>query len=541
MKNKIIIIFFALALILAAVVSKNHIVNFIQDKPIVILYDNDVHCEISRYPFVAFIRDSIASNNTNRTALVSSGDFLQGSSYGALGQGMHIVKLLNAIHYDVLGIGNHEFDYKTPRFLELSKKIEAPIVSANFTDTLNNLIFEPYIIKELGGKRIAFVGILTPDAMIAESYAFYDNLTKNKIYDLHMDDFAKYVQHAVDKARHEGHADYVVALSHLGEMPDEGEWTSQAIVSKTKGIDVVLDGHSHSIIQDSIPNIDKTYIPRIQTGTKLQNIGKLEIFPNGKIKASLIPIDTNGSKNPFVQKTLDSINEELAPILNKVIGSTDYNFTINDKNGSRAIRNQETNLGDFTADAFLQATKAQISFVNGGGIRAGIAKGEILYKNAIDVFPSRNSLCTLKATGKQILDFLEIASSSVPSENGGFAQVSGLKYTINLNIKNSITIDSSDFSLQIKGERRVQNVEIADNNGSFKAIDTLGTYLIGTTTYIAYESGENKTFSKNKAEELQIKDSEALIDFIKNKLNERTPEEYRNIEGQGRITIIPEK
>lgn len=210
-------------------------------------------------------------------------------------------------------------------------------------------------------------------------------------------------------------------------------------------------------------------------------------------------------------------------------------------NGSRAIRNQETNLGDFTADAFLQATKAQISFVNGGGIRAGIAKGEILYKNAIDVFPSGNSLCTLKATGKQILDFLEIASSSVPSENGGFAQVSGLKYTINLNIKNSITIDSSDFSLQIKGERRVQNVEIADNNGSFKAIDTLGTYLIGTTTYIAYESGENKTFSKNKAEELQIKDSEALFDFIKNKLNERTPEEYRNIEGQGRITIIPEK
>lgn len=132
-----------------------------------------------------------------------------------------------------------------------------------------------------------------------------------------MDDFANYVQHAVDKARHEGHADYVVALSHLGEMPGEGEWTSQAIVSKTKGIDFVLDGHSHSIIQDSIPNINKTYIPRIQTGTKLQNIGKLEIYPNGKIKTSLIPIDTNGSKNSFVQKTLDSINEELAPILNK--------------------------------------------------------------------------------------------------------------------------------------------------------------------------------------------------------------------------------
>lgn len=503
-------------------------------KPIVILYDNDVHCAIDNYPIVAYIRDSIATQNSAHIALVSSGDYLQGGAYGALGQGKYIVKLLNALNYDAIGLGNHEFDYKMKRFFELTDSIKAPIVSANFTDTLGNLVFKPYQVVNFGEKKVAFVGILTPETMKAESYAFYDS-TGKKTYDLHMDDFADYVQKAVTTARLNDKADYVVALSHLGE---KSEWSSQDLLTKINGIDVVLDGHSHSLIKDTIPNKDSVYIQRIQTGTQLQYIGLLKIYPNGQIETDTIHIDTNSTKNPFVEKILNSIKSELAPTLDSAIAETKFDLTIKDSAGNRAIRKQETNLGDLVSDALLHATNAQISFVNGGGIRKSINSGKIKYEDVINVFPNKKDLCILEATGKQIYDFLEVSSSIVPNENGAFAQVSGLEFTIDTNIHSSFEIMPNDNSLKMNSERRVKNVLLVDSSGNKTPIDTISEkkYLIGTTTYVAFESEENPTLQK--AENIKIlkqNDTDALADFLKNKLGGIVPDKYNNISGQERI------
>lgn len=506
-------------------------------KSIVILYDNDVHCEANRYPAIAGFRDAIAASDTAYTALVSSGDFLQGGTFGSISQGENIVKMLNSSKYDVVGLGNHEFDYKTPRLLELAKQIEPAIVSANFTDMQGKRIFKPYIIKQFGDKKIAFLGIVTTSAMLSESYSFFDKDGK-QLYDLHPNDIVKYVQDAVDSARSEG-ANYVIALSHMGEEPLKGVLTSQDLVAKTTGINVVLDGHSHSTIEQNwVINAKGDSILVTQTGTKFQNIGKLYISPDGKFKTTLIPIDSIKTISPKAKATFDSIEKSLSATLNQRIAESKYALTINDENGKRAIRNQETNLGDLVADALRFAPKniVQISLVNGGGIRAGIDAGEITYKNVLDAIPYNNDICIIQASGQQIMDALEVSSASAPDEFGGFLQVSGLRYTIDTNITNTIVIDTSDFSLNVTGERRVKDIQVENRDGNFSPIEAKTQYIVCTSVYLARENNENRALSKAPIlKDRFMTDTNALIKYLSEKLNGTVPDAYSK--KQGRITI----
>lgn len=505
-------------------------------KTIVILYDNDVHCEVSGYSAIAGLRDAIAKSDTAYTALVSSGDYLQGASFGIVSKGEYVVKLLNSSGYDVVGLGNHEFDYKTPRLIELAKEMDATIVSSNLTDSQGKLLFEPYAIKQFGNKKIAFVGVLTPYTMAAEAYSFYDGDWK-LIYNLHPDDVVEYVQKAVDDAREEG-ADYVILLSHVGEIEEvEGMLTSQELVSKTSGIDVVLDAHSHSAIEENwLLNADGDSVLISQTGTKFENIGKLEISPDGKFVTHLIPMDGVTTRSSRVEATYDSILAVSNDVLNEVIASTDFALNINDEDGNRAIRNQETNLGDFIADALRYSAGAQIGMVNGGGVRAKVDAGEITYKNVIDALPYENKLCLLEATGQQIVDALEVSSASVPEEFGGFLQVSGLKFEIDTSVENTFTMNEDDFSLKVDGDRRAKNVMVENEDGSYSEIDLKKKYTVGLSKYLARESGENKTLNKATIKkEFSTTEGDAVIEFLTNELDGEVPKKYEKT--QGRIVI----
>lgn len=505
-------------------------------KTIVILYDNDVHCEVSGYSAIAGLRDAIAKSDTAYTALVSSGDYLQGASFGIVSKGEYVVKLLNSSGYDVVGLGNHEFDYKTPRLIELAKEMDATIVSSNLTDSQGKLLFEPYAIKQFGNKKIAFVGVLTPYTMAAEAYSFYDGDWK-LIYNLHQDDVVEYVQKAVDDAREEG-ADYVILLSHVGEIEEvEGMLTSQELVSKTSGIDVVLDAHSHSAIEENwLLNADGDSVLISQTGTKFENIGKLEISPDGKFVTHLIPMDGVTTRSSRVEATYDSILAVSNDVLNEVIASTDFALNINDEDGNRAIRNQETNLGDFIADALRYSAGAQIGMVNGGGVRAKVDAGMITYKNVIDALPYENKLCLLEATGQQIVDALEVSSASVPEEFGGFLQVSGLKFEIDTSVENTFTMNEDDFSLKVDGDRRAKNVMVENEDGSYSEIDLKKKYTVGLSKYLARESGENKTLNKATIKkEFSTTEGDAVIEFLTKELDGEVPKKYEKT--QGRIVI----
>ena len=246
-------------------------------KSIVILYENDVHCGIDGYKTMAGLRDAINSTDTAYVAIVSVGDFLQGNTTGAISKGQYIVDIMREMKYDAVTLGNHEFDYGVPRMLELLRQLDAPIVCANFFEAgAPQTLYAPYIIRHFGNKKVAFVGATTPETMILEGYAFYDT-NGILIYDLKRDGFYQLVQQAVDKARAEG-ADYVVLLSHVGETTQSLGFNSHLLVNNTRGIDVVLDGHSHEIFENArVANADGKEITVTQTGTQFSTIGKLLI------------------------------------------------------------------------------------------------------------------------------------------------------------------------------------------------------------------------------------------------------------------------
>ena len=439
-----------------------------QQKSIVVLFDNDVHCAIDGYARVSGLRNAIAASDTAAVALVSCGDFLQGAQAGSLSKGQYVVDILREMNYDAIGLGNHEFDYGVPRMRELLDQLPSPVVCANFFESGSPIPFyTPYIIRQYGGRRIAFIGACTGETMRAEAYSFYDE-NGHQLYDMKPMEVSRIVQQAVDEVRRKG-VDYVVLISHLGEEPVMNTVNSHELVARTRGIDVVLDGHSHSVIPHSeAPNLDGRMIPVAQTGTQLANIGKLLISPEGRITTELIPLKSIEYRNARVAAVTDSVKALMAKVTQRVICRSDFDLSIYEADGkTRRVRRNETNIGDLVADAFRSVMKTDIGLQNGGGVRTSIPKGEITYGRVVDVMPFDNTMISLEATGAQIVTMLETCATK-DDEDGSFPQVSGLKFTV----RNSAA------------GRTVSDVLVLDAaTGQYQPIDPDRRYSIATTDY----------------------------------------------------------
>lgn len=490
-----------------------------KQKSIVILYENDAHCGIDGYTKLAGFRDAILNTDTAYAAVVSCGDYLQGGTSGAISQGQYIVDIMRNVGYAAVTIGNHEFDYGTPRMKDLLPQIKAPIVCSNFFDVgATQPFYSPYVIKQYGKKRVAFVGACTPETMVAESYSFYDDAGK-LLYDLKPTEFYSIIQKAVDNARAEG-ADYVVLLSHVGEAPSDMNIDSHQLVAATRGIDVVLDGHSHAVIpRDEVKNIDGKTVGITQTGTQFANIGKLLISPDGVFTTTLIPSADIPYSNVKVTQTTDSIKQLMEQVTKRQIGFSDYTLEITNGNGVRLVRSAETNLGDLVADAFRSIMDADIGLCNGGGIRNTIKAGVITYGDAINVLPFDNHMCKIEASGSEIITMLEKCIALVPEEDGSFPQVSGMRFTIH------------------SASHAVSDVMVLDSStGEYKPIVLNQKYTISTTDY--YQSGGFYGILKDcpvlKSSTQLARD--AFSEFLENTLGGKTGTTYT--QPQGNITII---
>ena len=439
-----------------------------QQKTIVVLYENDVHCNIDNYARLAGMRENVASGDSLAVALVSCGDYLQGGVAGSISKGQYVVDILRQMNYDAIGLGNHEFDYGVPRMNELLSQVKAPIVCANFFEAGSPIPFyASYVIRQLGGRRVAFVGVVTGETMRAEVYSFYDD-NGHLLYDLKPMEVSRVVQQAVDEARSQG-ADIVVLISHLGEEPVSNHLNSHDLVARTRGIDVVLDGHSHSTIPHSeVSNLDGRMIPISQTGTQLANIGKLTITPDGKCSTQLIPIAEAVYQQPRVKAVTDSIKALMQQVTDREICRSDFDLSIYEADGkTRRVRTNETNVGDLVADAFREMMKCDIGLQNGGGIRNSIARGSITYGKVLNALPFGNLMIRLEATGQQIVDMLQKSATS-EVEDGSFPQVSGLQFKIR----------------QDANGRSVSDVQVLDAaSGQYKPINLTRHYTISTTEY----------------------------------------------------------
>ena len=517
-------------------------------KDVIVLFTSDVHCGIDQgfgYAGLAAIRDQLAQSN--HVLLVDNGDAIQGEPVGTMTTGEAIVSLMNAVGYDALTMGNHEFDYGMDRFLELAKLSNTPYVSCNFTYN-GELVFDPYVIKEFDGVKIAFVGVTTPKTFTSSTPTYFQDENGNYVYGFCEGndgaDLYAAVQSAADAARAEG-AQYVVLQAHLGIEAECAPWMSSDVILNTTGIDAVLDGHSHSELeQEIVKNKDGQDVLLVACGTKLANIGYLKISAkDGKLSSGLYTWKYDVSfpalmGDTEVAKAVAAATDELNAKLNEVVAKTEVTLTINDpETGARIIRNAETNLGDLCADAYRAMSGADIAFVNGGGIRVSIEAGDITLNNILKVHPFGNALCMVECSGQQILDALEWTSRNVPGENGGFLQVSGLTYEIHTYIESSATMDDKGAFTGVTGEYRVKNVMVGD-----EPLDLNKTYTLASHNYMLKSGGDGTCMFQDcpvLIDESML-DNQVLINYITGTLGGVVGEEYAAPYGQGRIVAVEE-
>ena len=516
----------------------------VEHQPVVVLYTNDVHCGIEDaigYAGLAAYEKAYEKLGYE-VILVDNGDAIQGGPIGTLSKGEYIIDIMNAVGYDIATIGNHEFDYGMDVFMSLREKAEFPYISANFCDLEGNPILDPYVIKELGGWKVAFVGVSTPETFTKSTPTFFQDEEGNYIYSFCQgEDGANLyaaVQKAVDAARAEG-AEIVVAMSHLGTDGSSVPYTSSDLIVNTTGINVVLDGHSHSVWEmELVQNAAGEDVILSSTGTKLNNVGSL-VIEAGEDQTPVLTTALHSEslfQDEEAEAFIATVKAQYEETLNQVVATTAVDLTTKDPaTGERAVRTAETNLGDLCADAYRVVLGADVAFVNGGGVRADIPAGDITYGQILSVHPFGNMACLMEVTGQQILDALEMSSRTLPDECGGFLQVSGLSYEINAGVESSVVVDDAGSFVEVAGERRVQNVLVAG-----EPIDPEATYTLASHNYMLKSGGDGLNMFQGDVllqDEVLI-DNQVLINYIVDTLGGVVGEEYADPYGQGRITII---
>lgn len=503
--------------------------------PIVILYENDVHCAVDGYPILVSLRNECLAEN-EYVSTISCGDFASGGFVGAVSKGEQIVEIMNHIGYDVVTLGNHELDYGIQQMFDITEALTAPVVCANFKNVQTGAFPYPaYHIISYDDVDVAYIGFTTTQSGTVTSLSDEQGMP---LYSFMREEFYDNAQSCIDEARKKG-ADYVIALAHLGDSEKgSGHPSSIGLITNTTGLDAVIDGHDHHIIEELLVN-NREGKPVLLTssGFNFQNIGKLTINTDGTIHSSLVNI-ASGEIQPdhntqqFVEKVKEGVEEQG----NFVIGHSDVELTIYDANGKRIVRTQESNLGDFCADAFRAFTGADIALVNGGGIRANIKSGDILFNDLYNVMPFGDMIATGTLSGQQLLDVLEFSVSSLPAESGAFMQVSGMRYNVDPQIPSPVIIDkeASLFSHIGNGERRISNLEILDKeSGEFKQVELTRQYTMATLDYLILELGGSGIFKEVEPQSTYWgADVEILRSYLEKELNSNIGFEYSIPQGR---------
>ena len=524
-------------------------------KDIMILYTSDIHCGIDEgfgYAGLEQIR-KYEQGKGYEVILVDDGDNIQGDPLGLLTKGDALIDLMNKMGYSVAIPGNHEFDYGVDNFLSLAEKAQFKYISCNFQYKGEN-VFDPYVIREIGGRKIGFVGVTTPTTITASKPTLFEDENGEFVYSFLQDETGEgvynAVQSAVDNARKEG-AEYVIVLGHMGNEEQCRPWTYADVISHTNGIDAFLDGHSHDTDQVIMKNKDGKEVPRSACGTKMQHIGWCRIPAEGEVTAGIYSwtLDDPAPEVLGIENEMSAAVKEargsISKLLEGKIAVSEQEMTIYDPvavdpewGKVRMIRRAETNLGDLCTDAYRFMTGADIALLGGGGIRVSIPAGDVTMKNMYEVFPFGNEICVVQATGQQILDALEWGAAAVPGENGGFMQVSGLSYEIHTYIDSTCTKDVNGMFTGVAGERRVKNVKV---NGV--PIDPDALYKVAGNDYWFLNGGDGQT-AFNGAERVDaggLLDVQLLVDYLTGELGGVIGKEYSDPTGQGRIVIVEEK
>lgn len=515
-----------------------------EEDSVAILYTNDVHTYIDNplsYDVIASLKDQL-EDKFETVILVDAGDHVQGTAYGSLDKGKTIIDLMNASEYDLATLGNHEFDYGMEGCIAVREWADFSYVSSNFFHEKDGVrvesVLDTYEIFEAGEEKIAFVGITTPESFTKSTPAYFQDEAGNYIYGIGAgEDGAELradVQEAIDAARKEG-ATKVIALGHLGDDPSSMPWTSEETIAGVTGLDAFIDGHSHSTVEGTlVKDAEGKDVLLTQTGYYFNAIGLMTIDSNG-IQTELIEaeeilepvlndageqeVDEDG--NPVTEVVGYTITSELEPSLvydqdkevkalkekwmeeidsklGQVIGSTELTFD-NYDGETRLVRSQETNTGDFAADALYYLfdnmdLDVDVAIMNGGGVRNKAITGDLTYKICKEIHTFGNVACLQTVTGQQLLDALEWGARAVGSgeENGGFLHVSGITYKIDTKWPESTQVDDKGVWIGAPtGGYRVHDVKVYNKEtNTYEDLDLSAKYNLAGYNYTLRDLGD---------------------------------------------------
>ena len=552
MNSNIKFIFFIIFLI-SFVNSQRKLLEEKNKDDIIIIHTNDVHCGIIDnigYDGLMLFKKELQTKYEN-ILLVDDGDHIQGGAVSFLSRGNDIIKIMNELEYNVLTIGNHEFDYKLDQLYNLSKSLKNGYINANFCFRKNKEpIFKPYKVVEIGNKKIGFIGVLTPltfnqtflhTLVDKDGNYIYDFLTERNGQELY-DTIQKYI----DELRNDKQVDYVIILSHLGFKGDQEEFGSEALLRNIEGVDAIIDGHSHEVYNKTSKDKTGKDIIITQTGTKLSNVGVLTIR-DGKIISELfseIPlfdgydfydIDIRKGKERFIDPDMNKFLRDIIKLHEKeteeVVGHTDFDMIAMDENATIS-RIQENNLCDLVVDSYKKYIRSDICLLDSSNVRDNFLKGNITYGDIIKVLPFSNLLIEMKVPGQEILDVLEYGVKSLPNASGKFLQVSGIKFKVYDDIPSPVIVDDFDNYVKIEGERRVFDVYIGNEK-----LDENKIYTLSLQDYMANGgSGFTMLTKYNISNYTEGFISEVFKNYIKKDLNKKIPDIYNTTHGRIVIT-----
>ena len=532
------------------------------DKPIYVINTTDVHCSIEPYVdskdetknrlgYTNIMAYKKELEKTGYVSLVDSGDYIQGELVGAISKGEYIINIMNKMGYDAAAIGNHEFDYGMDELKKRIHEFNGDTLSCNirYTGSGENKLSEvkPYAIKKYGNKKVGFVGITTPESLTSSNPKYFKE-NGEIVYDFNHTTAETYytcIQNNINSCKKDG-ADYVILLSHTGTKDENKPYNTYDILNNTTGYIAIMDGHAHNNISwETLEDKNKNKVYVCDNGYKLNMFSVLKIEEDGNITCETKKICDMGDNE--LNTYINEINSKVNDLKNEVLTNIDVSLSISDSNGIRLVRNRETQIGNLIADAYRIESNADIGLINGGGIRDDLPAGDVTYGDMMKVHPFGNSIMVKKVKGSQILDYLEFASRDTQKdyydgdkkigENGAFANVSGLKYSIDTTIASTVELDVSGNFIGVTGERRVKNVQVLDGD-TYVDIDPNKEYTIASINYILEDGGDgaNMFMDSEIVPSVQEFDYEVVINYIVNELHGQLATKYSTTEG--RITIL---
>ena len=526
-----------------------------KDKDIVILYTSDVHCGIDKnigYDSLSAYKKQLEKDNY--VTLMDTGDNISGDFIGAVSKGEYIIDLMNEVGYDSMTLGNHEFDYGMDILSQRVEQFKGDVLSCNFKyigkkeNKFNKV--KPYKIISYGKKKVGFVGVTTPFTIVDSTPSYFqeDNEFAYSFTGANAEEFYACVQANID-ACYKQKANYVVVLAHLGEGDEYVPYSSIDLINNTKGVTAIFDGHSHKTISHDVKDKEGNSVPLLAPGYQMSEVGQLTIKKDKTIATKLI--DKIEEKDPHISEYITNINNKVDELANKVVATSDLALSIKGPEGTRMVRTREMPIGNLVADAYRIMSEAQIGFTNGGGIREDLKEGDITFSDIKAVHPFGNNIDTALVRGQTLADYLEFASSNVDKdyyeekngvlvpkgEDGSFAHVSGMKYTVDTSIPTPVVFDEKNMFVKIDGTRRVKDIKVLEND-AYVDIQMDKFYLVASHNYLLEECGGGANMFKDikiVKKDLML-DYECLVNYIVDVLKGHLKDKYSAPEG--RITIV---